>query len=116
MKPRHAAALALVGWYLMMPPVDVRGERSSIPFAQWTKVTAFNSAAECQREMMKERASAQDTLDKRFHAWLGTQSTTNETMGKIGKFAATHYKENADIIARAHMTCISGDDPRLKGN
>jgi hypothetical protein len=22
MKPRHAAALALVGWYLMAPPLD----------------------------------------------------------------------------------------------
>jgi hypothetical protein len=114
MKPRHAAALALVGWYLMMPPVDVQGERASIPFAQWTKVGIFNSAAVCKSEMEKQRASAQDTLDKKFHAWLGTQSTTDETMGKIGKFAATHYKENGDILARTHITCISSGDPRLK--
>jgi len=43
MKPRHAAALALVGWYLMMPPwrptVDVSAPLSRwAPFNGWTTV------------------------------------------------------------------------------
>jgi hypothetical protein len=37
MKPRHVAALALVGWYLMVPPL--------VP--QWTILDSFDSAEEC---------------------------------------------------------------------
>jgi hypothetical protein len=29
MKPRHAAAIALLGWYLMLPPVEALQIRSS---------------------------------------------------------------------------------------
>jgi hypothetical protein len=44
MKPHHAAALALVGWYLMMPSGDHPTEAH---ISHWLKVQTFDSAAEC---------------------------------------------------------------------
>jgi hypothetical protein len=45
MKPCHAAALALVGWYLMVPLT----ERTILPIAQWNHIASFDTADECER-------------------------------------------------------------------
>jgi hypothetical protein len=50
MKLRHAAALAGLGWYLMVPPLASRSgpiERES-PIVKWEAWFAFDTAAECQ--------------------------------------------------------------------
>ena len=40
MKPRHAAALALVGWYLMTPPPMLEPERPGLsePLGEWSEL------------------------------------------------------------------------------
>ncbi len=49
MKPRHTTALALVGWYLMMPPLDERGKvDKSAPVSQWTILQGFDTARNCE--------------------------------------------------------------------
>jgi hypothetical protein len=48
---RHAAALALLGWYLMMPPpysADVHSLDESAPMTSWTQLSAFDTAKECE--------------------------------------------------------------------
>jgi len=56
MDPRHAAALTLVGWYLMMPfPDDL-----SAPIAYWMHSDSFDSATECRDAASKLRARAQN--------------------------------------------------------
>jgi hypothetical protein len=49
MDRRHAAALALLGWYLMTPPVRVEGEKRTMlvdrPFSDWT--ASFDTAEAC---------------------------------------------------------------------
>jgi hypothetical protein len=55
MKPRQVAALALVGWYLMVPPpvlhsslpVDL-GE----PLSDWRLFSIHDSAAECEQGLV----------------------------------------------------------------
>jgi hypothetical protein len=50
-KPRHAAALALVGWYLMIPPPHSRSSNSfeqHPPLAQWSVYRKYDSADECE--------------------------------------------------------------------
>jgi hypothetical protein len=103
-KPRHAAALALVGWYLLVPPqTPVKGghiydedkngnlvnERSAppellrgatmvhpeAPLAEWAQAGAFDTATACEVARFK----------------LGTSG-----MRDLAK-------------------CIASDDPRLKG-
>jgi len=60
MKPLHAAALALVGWYLMLPPphteyaqsgqiIDVRADNEA-PLSQWTIARSYDTAAQCMTE------------------------------------------------------------------
>jgi hypothetical protein len=55
MKTRHAAALALISWYLMLPPLlpslgngePYLGLLPLVPLSQWTAVGSFNSKREC---------------------------------------------------------------------
>jgi hypothetical protein len=47
MKLRHAAALALVGWYLMVPPIR-DGKVIDVPVSQWEHLDSFDSARECR--------------------------------------------------------------------
>jgi hypothetical protein len=52
---RHAVALALAAWYLMVPPL--KGQSSSgygadydAPLSQWTVLTPFDSASACDAQ------------------------------------------------------------------
>jgi hypothetical protein len=49
MKLRHAAALALVGWYLMIPPANPNGERDAFaPMIEWKVIDQFKSDRQCE--------------------------------------------------------------------
>lgn len=70
MKSHHAAALALVGWYLMSPPMrcegwtlwgngclDARSDTAmdiEAPLAKWHVVSPFEKLADCQAERSRE--------------------------------------------------------------
>jgi hypothetical protein len=99
MKPRHAAALALVSWYLIMPP----SFDSTIPLSKWNRISTF------------------DSIDKCASFKLTVQQEINDPAGqeKIRKEAAkTGTPWNSDLaISRSKAAqCVSTDDPRLKGN
>jgi len=54
MNPRHAAALALVGWYLMQPTVFGKQghqafDNSEAEISEWTAVSSYDSAAQCEK-------------------------------------------------------------------
>jgi len=54
---RRAAALALVGWYLMVPPLTSRTgpiKRDS-PLSKWETWFAFDTANECQTRSLSEK-------------------------------------------------------------
>jgi hypothetical protein len=62
MKPRHAVAFAMVGWYLLAPPPVPKGELSALeraqaagtkflvgaPLSQWAVYDSFDTAAQCR--------------------------------------------------------------------
>jgi hypothetical protein len=50
MKPRHAAALALLmAWYLMVPPEGCTGKiRMNAPLSNWSSVDSFDSLDDCK--------------------------------------------------------------------
>jgi hypothetical protein len=54
MKPRHAAALALVGWYLLMAPTFRNPQTDSFmvdlnaPLSAWQMVSSYYSAFDCE--------------------------------------------------------------------
>ena len=95
MKPRHAAALALVGWYLMMPPLlpqlsegepDFFGHLPLAPLSQWTMIGSFDSVRGC--------------IDA--HVKLLRVRVMKSVNDKI------------QIEQAYSARCIASDDPRLK--
>ena len=95
MKPRHAAALALVGWYLMVPPMEGDHTNPSAPFSRW-RMTAgsFDAASECRKALDDSTRDAIKAL-KDPHILPFTRE------------ASLQFLDAA---------CVASDDPRLKGN
>jgi hypothetical protein len=88
MNLRHAAALALVGWYLMMPPTgrDYSMGNVDAPLSQWVKrPTIYRDRKECEHVLDRHRRL---------------------TNSKNKQVAVKFYKQ---------AQCIATDDPRLKG-
>jgi hypothetical protein len=63
MKPRHAAAFALVGWYLMVPPLsaDHHQVNYSAPFTAWVNLEKYASQKKC--EQMRTQFASEDAQD-----------------------------------------------------
>ena len=87
MKLRHAAALALVGWYLLAPPLYKGEVDEKAPLKEWTVLQSFGTVTECSQ-------------------WL----------------SVLLHKANLDPAIRTVVkhrllatSCMSSDDPRLKG-
>ena len=85
-KPRHAAALALVGWYLMVaPPQSFKNhEYHEVPLGEWTHKANFDTEVECKHE-----------ISKGCHRFQN-----GEVLGLEGPLCWAR--------------CIASDDPRLK--
>jgi hypothetical protein len=74
MKPRHAVTLALVGWYLMVPPTeDANQIDPSVPLPKWVVLRAFDTA-DARNEVPRSTALPCVTLE----------STSSRRIGSIG--------------------------------
>jgi hypothetical protein len=90
MKPCHAAALALVGWYLMVPPTkDANQIDPSVPLPKWVALRAFDTVDACNE--------AQDQLRYRVSR-LNLQVPVASAASAAAEFSQ----------------CIASDDRRLK--
>jgi hypothetical protein len=50
MKTRHAAAFALVGWYLMLPPpIGSSGVATEVPLTQWKTFGFYPTKEACEQ-------------------------------------------------------------------
>ena len=85
MKIGHAVTLALVAWYLLLPPLEVHRLNQKAPLSLWDNVGTYETAAACKEQAAKL---------KQQHAKL-TDPIMKEhfTLGQ----------------------CVASDDPRLKG-
>jgi len=99
MNPRHAAALALVGWYLMTPPVGNDLQiYSQAPLTEWRVEEAADSSDRCN--------DAKLALFNRADAEIKQQK--HETLDPSLNLPLAAMK-----VALAAQ-CIASDDPRLK--
>jgi hypothetical protein len=97
MKPRHAAALVLVGWYLMMPPpYGPKTNPGAAPLGQWTVFGRYDSARECSDERTK---------------MIRVQSMALLSDLVEGVSDANRPSLSLDF---KHAQCIASDDPSLK--
>ncbi len=86
MNLRHAAALALIGWYLMMPDLDASNNvLTNLPLSKWSVKEGYDSGVECND-------------------------------GKLGYYNLVKDLPQSDAKKRRvlAMQCIATDDPRLK--
>jgi hypothetical protein len=94
MKPCHAVALALVGWCLMLPPVERVGTLLLVtgtePLNLWSIEQTFSSENECHKALADLKQS---------HIYSGRGNTEFEVDQQ-----------------RQHAICVATDDPRLKPN
>jgi hypothetical protein len=99
MNRSHAAALVLVGWYLMVPPLKIEGPPddpktpvdvdTKAPLSQWKNIGSFDTAKQC--------------YDYPEH-FLGMLRSNGKEHG--GDAMAKYWFD--------HSQCIATDDPRLK--
>jgi hypothetical protein len=91
MKPRHAAALVLVGWYLILPPITPDGNvDSGAPLARWKIDAKLDTAAQCK-----------NLRDALHHVTVLARRAEDPPM-------------QIEIGADHRALCIQADAPRLK--
>ncbi|MGA9722930.1 MAG: hypothetical protein WBQ86_10765 [Candidatus Binatus sp.] len=103
MKRRHAAAIALVGWYLMTAPVS--DQRTIIyqdaPLSQWEKAESFDSESHCEAKRRVIITDSQEAVA------LAPNSEVDED---TRQGAANAF--NQAVVSR----CVAADDPALGNN
>jgi hypothetical protein len=62
-KPRHAASLALVVWYLMMPPMGNGKVYLTAPITMWQIVV---SVATCKNVLLNYEKHPTEISDRKF--------------------------------------------------
>jgi hypothetical protein len=80
MKPRHAAELALVGWYLMVPPPVLHGNPPvdlEAPLSKWTLFSMYDSAAECEKGLAAFYKLAKGRTERTLMKRTGYNSTSS---------------------------------------
>jgi hypothetical protein len=100
MNLRHAAALSLVGWYLLQPPRSAPGKfDASAPLSKWEQDSTHDSSAACEQ------------------AKLAMVYVSEMLLTSLRKSSESeHTRANVQFILRRYFAarCIATDDPRLK--
>jgi len=107
MKMRHAAALALVGWYLMVPP----NKNEDTPISEWVVRRTYDSADACQQGATSERAQAAARLRQYDNMSASERRNLEHNQEALDREIA----DNESIDRSFRATCIEQGDPRLKG-
>jgi hypothetical protein len=84
-------ALALVGWYLLVPPINSMRLDRTAPLPTWMQAASFDSAAQCDADRLE-----------------GLQKINEQA--KDSRDPVTLNEQEQLTFAR----CIATDDPRLK--
>jgi hypothetical protein len=100
MKLRHAAALALVGWYLIGPPQQGGPADFNIhaPLSKWKVIDSYDNIGKCEQG----KSVHQDHwYDRAIADPVGTKAA---------------IKDAIMLIWLNDAQCVASDDPRLKAN
>jgi len=101
---RHAAALAFVGWYLMMPPDSTKIPHEvepEAPLSHWSIVASFNKSESCEKVLADLQSKNQDPIE----------------LDTTGKLRRLHKQPPDPALGRARAInagCVESDDFRLK--
>ena len=126
MTPRHAAALALVGWYLMAPPMDQNTHKINLDAAlnEYMVWKSYDSAQTCEADRAKDRDlsvaklkanEAKDRVLMKEEEALPLGPVTSERRELWHEEEALMNEADTLISTSSALTCVEADDPRLKG-
>ena len=117
MKSHHAAALALVGWYLMLPPVDISTGRyvEEAPIAAWRRLVEYDTVAKCENRRQDDirnylRHRNEYSIDD--PKWLRSDAMLDSENGWPS--GTTRKIDTHMLQGYVSRRCIGTDDPRLK--
>jgi hypothetical protein len=131
MNLRHAAALALVGWYLMLPPTKHPWSRDlwrwwtgssnpivkecnlDAPFLEWEESKEYESLSACQADQAKASARKRKELDE-INKYMEEAASPPMTKNAKSAFEEIYRKsEEREIECAGYARCVASDDPRL---
>ena len=108
MKPRHAAVLAIVGWYLMVPPMNEITLNALAPLSRWAIADSFDSASECRQALKQKKVIADDEKKQRV--------AEDERRLQHSEPPSANIEQIAIEEQSRRSVCVATDDPRLRGN
>jgi len=113
-KLRDTAALALAGWYLILPnPLLDGSPDTKAPLSAWTQSGLFDRAADCEQANLKliQRAEQRlSRLDKRVDSSPKNRPLTTEAAAALG---AKYDDIKAGAMRALFSQCVWSKDPRL---
>ena len=107
---RHVAALASIGWYLMVPQAARREPlllETNKPFSQWETRQSFDTAQECRAAQHRIKVYLDAAISQRLKEACSQKAYINDPVSQM------LWTEQAKV---GTSKCIATDDPRLKGN
>jgi hypothetical protein len=124
MMPRHAAALALVAWFLMMPMIMNKESESDSPP---DSISAKPSPSDCgQQHYITFRGHVDPKAPLSRWSIANFSDSMRSCEALLDKFKARSYGNRGadadqkriqmDERLRANAKCVAGDDLRLNGN
>ncbi|HWN58602.1 MAG TPA: hypothetical protein VNO74_10910, partial [Methylomirabilota bacterium] len=106
MKARHAAALALVGWYLMVPPIANNGRvDADVPLLRWWKFEKLDSAQECETILLEMQQPPPTEEDRRSSSRAALELRHTPTFNR---------EEFEKRLSK--LLCIEESDSSVTGN
>jgi UDP-N-acetylglucosamine:LPS N-acetylglucosamine transferase len=102
-KSWHGFALAIVVWYLLIPPIDAANKvDANAPLLTWRKGVKFDSQDECEQ-------SLKDVIQH------PTTPAEYQAAAKATKKANMTPLTQSEMTKRmAESQCVAADDPRMK--
>jgi len=131
---RHTAALALVGWYLMVPPFqhswtgDVQYWMEQVPgvlptgrtpvpmidkctpeapLSEWTQFDEYETLSECKSGQEKVQDRTREQIESAEKALEGESKDA-------GPSKAEKLRNEEEVDCALYAKCVATDDPRLK--
>jgi hypothetical protein len=120
MNLRHAAALALVGWYFMIPPPlpsPATGMDVHAPLSRWVRARSVDTADDCEVVRQGTLVEANKEVQKIQRQFAALPEGTQHDSRPLSEVAPDLYRADVQAsrfaVAAASAQCIASDDPRL---